>query len=179
MAKAPSKKARGAGSKAAAAGRGGGKATSRTYRVKIRGDDEGGSAMSAIPVPFDPREVFGKARAPVRVTVNGYTFRSTVFTMCGEVFVPLRTSNREAARVARGETHEVTLTLDETPREVEVPEAMRAALKKAGAWAKFEAMSFTHRREWVEAVRDAKKEETRARRLAQCIAAVSKRVAKR
>ena len=72
-------------------------------------------AMSAIPIAFDQRAVFGKARPPVVVTINGYSYRSTIAIMSGETFVPLRTSHREAAGVAQGGTYEVTLTLDTAP----------------------------------------------------------------
>ncbi len=54
-------------------------------------------ARPAIPVPFDPKAAFGKARAPVVVTLNGYSYRSTIFTMGGVSFVPLRRSHRQAA----------------------------------------------------------------------------------
>ena len=48
--------------------------TARTYRTQLRRE----GPMCAIPVPFDPREVFGKARAPVTVTIDGYSYRSTI-----------------------------------------------------------------------------------------------------
>lgn len=63
-------------------------------------------AMAAIPIDFDQRAVFGKARAPVVVTLNGHSYRSTIFNMGGEVFVPLRKSHREAAGVERGQAIE-------------------------------------------------------------------------
>ncbi len=54
-------------------------------------------SMCAIPVTFDPKRVFGKVRAPVKVTLNGYTYRSTIASMGGPPFIPLRKSHREAA----------------------------------------------------------------------------------
>ncbi len=136
--------------------------------------------MTGIEVPFDPKPVFGKVRAPVRVTVNGgYTFRSTIAAMGGPCcFIPLRRSNREAAGVSGGEMVTVTLTLDTQPRVVKPPAALMAALKGAGpdvveAW---KGMSFTHQREHAEAVVEAKKPETRARRIAGCVGAMKERV---
>ncbi|HVF95484.1 MAG TPA: DUF1905 domain-containing protein, partial [Sphingomonas sp.] len=88
--------------------------------------------MSAIPVPFDPRAAFGKVQAPVAVTLGGFTYRSTISTIGGSPWVPLRLSNRAAAGVSAGDTVEVTLTLDSAPREVAVPADLAAALADAG-----------------------------------------------
>ncbi|MFN0012735.1 MAG: YdeI/OmpD-associated family protein [Phycisphaerales bacterium] len=150
-------------------------AVSRTFTTRLGVDGDGGTRMSAISVPFDPKEVFGKVRAPVLVGLNGYTFRSTIFRMCGDTFVPLRQSHQDGAGVKPGQRVEVTLTADDKPREVGLPKDMKAALKKAGVLDRFEAMSFTHRREYVEAYTGAKKPETRDRRLKACIAAVKLR----
>src|SRR6516165_7900736 len=89
------------------------------------------SSMCFIPVPFDPKPVFGKVRAPVRVTLNGYTYRSTIAAMGGPPGVPLRRSNREAAGLEGGETLEVRLDLDTDPRKVKPPADLVKALKAA------------------------------------------------
>ena len=65
----------------------------KTIRVQIVRD----GSMCFVPVPFDPKPLFGKVRAPVRVTLNGYTYRSTIAAMGETVCIPLRRSNREAA----------------------------------------------------------------------------------
>src|SRR2546429_6346517 len=80
---------------------------SKTYRTTIVRDQ----SMCFIPVPFDPAPVFGKVRAPVRVTLNGYTYRSTIAAMGGTTCIPLRKSNREAAGLEGGETLDVKLEL--------------------------------------------------------------------
>jgi len=119
-----------------------------------------------IPISFDPRAVFGKVRAPVKVTLNGYTFRSTIAAMGGPVCIPLRKSNREAAGLQGNETLRVKLELDEDVRDVTPPNDFVKALKSAPpAWERWQELSFTHRREHVEAIEGAKKPETRARRL--------------
>jgi hypothetical protein len=69
-------------------------------------------SMCFIPVTFDPKAVFGKVRAPVKVTLNGYTYRSTIAAMGGPPSIPLRRSHREAAGLEGGETLEVRLDLD-------------------------------------------------------------------
>ncbi|MBL8760059.1 MAG: DUF1905 domain-containing protein [Phycisphaerae bacterium] len=137
--------------------------------------DPDGSSMTALPVPFEPREVFGKARPPVVVSIGTHSFRSTICNMGSGHFVPLRRSNREAAGVAAGQRVKVTLTLDEEPRVVTPPRDLVAALKKSGALAKWKAMSFSHQREYVEAIEEAKKPETRQRRIAGCVDMVLKR----
>ncbi|HEX4382709.1 MAG TPA: YdeI/OmpD-associated family protein [Myxococcales bacterium] len=133
-----------------------------------------------IPVPFDPAEVFGKARAPVTVTLNGYTYRSTIFNMGGERFLPLRKSNREAAGLEGTETLSVTLTLDEAPRVVKPPADLTKALKAAPpAWERWGELPFTHQREHAEAVEGAKKPETRTRRIEKAVEMIRARPPKK
>ena len=131
-------------------------------------------STSLIPLDFDPKAVFGKVRAPVTVTVNGYTYRSTIAAMGGPPCIPLRRSNREAAGLQGGETVEVRLALDTTPRVVTPPADLVKALKAApGAWNGWRALSFTHQREHVEAIEDAKQPETRRRRIAAAVQMVA------
>ncbi|MBO9575549.1 MAG: DUF1905 domain-containing protein [Sphingobium sp.] len=133
--------------------------------------------MFAIPVPFDPREVFGKARAPVVVRLGGHSYRSTIAHMGGPCFVPLRESNRAAAGVMAGQPIEVELALDEDARTVEVPDDLAAALDALPSGREtWDKASFTHRREYVEAIEDAKKPETRERRLEKAIQFVKGRI---
>jgi hypothetical protein len=123
-------------------------------------------SLCFIPLTFDPRDVFGKVRAPVTVTVNGYSYRSTIAAMGGPPCIPLRKSNREAAGLEGGETIDVRLDLDTDRREVIPPADLRRVLKAtAGAMATWNALSYTHKREHVEAIERAKKPETRARRI--------------
>ena len=141
-------------------------ASAKRVTVKLVRD----GAMCHIPVPFDPKAAFGKVRAPVKVTLNGYTYRSTIFAMGGVTFIPLRTSNREAAGLNGDETIAVTIALDAEPREVELPEDLGRALQSnARVWRAWQALSYTHRREHVEAVEGAKKPETRVRRIASIV----------
>ena len=137
--------------------------SSQTITVQIYRD----GAMCFIPVPFDPKAVFGRVRAPVKVTLNGYTYRSTIAAMGGVTCIPLRRSNREAAGLDGGETLKVKIELDTEVREVRVPADLERELQASkAAWDKWQTLSYTHRREHVEAIESAKKEETRARRLA-------------
>jgi hypothetical protein len=136
--------------------------SSKTFKATIFRD----GAMCFIPLSFDPKPVFGKVRAPVRVTLNGYTYRSTIAAMGGPPCVPLRKSNREAAGLEGGETLEITIDLDTDKREVKPPADFVKALKAAPpAWERWRALSYSHQREHVEGIDQAKKPETRARRI--------------
>jgi hypothetical protein len=137
-------------------------------------------AMCAVPVPFDPKAAFGRVRAPVRVTLNGYTYRSTIAAMGGGYFIPLRKTHREAAGLQGGETLEVLIEADEEPRTVQPPPDLQLALQATPpAWERWQELSFTHQREYVQAVEEAKKPETRSRRIAQSVSAIAARAARR
>jgi len=123
-----------------------------------------------IPIPFDPKPIFGKVRAPVIVTLNGYTFPSTIASMGNGACLPLRRSHREAAGLDGTETLTVTLALDTAERTVTPPADLVKALKGTpGAWKKWQGLSYTHQREHVEAIEEAKKPETRARRISRAV----------
>ncbi|MBO9582128.1 MAG: DUF1905 domain-containing protein [Sphingobium sp.] len=146
-------------------------------RYKWTPNNDRSENMFAIPVPFDPKAVFGKARVPVVVTINGHSYRSTIAHMGGPCFVPLRESNRKAAGVEPGVEVEVMLALDEELRTVDLPDDLAAALDAIPhgreTWDK---ASFTHRREYVESLLDAKKPETRVKRLEKAVAFVKGRI---
>lgn len=130
--------------------------------------------MCYIPLSFDPKGVFGKLRAPVKVTLNGYTYRSTIAAMGGPPCIPLRKSHREAAGLEGGETILVRLDLDTEPREVTPPDDFVKALKTVpSAWKRWEDLSYSHQREHVEAIEGAKKPETRLRRIENAVREIS------
>jgi hypothetical protein len=141
-------------------------APSRTFDVAP-------TATFEIPLPFDPAELFGRTRAAVQVTVNGHRWRSTVTTVGGRPWLPFRRSHRAAAGVVDGQPFTVTVTLDDQERRVDAPADLCAALDAAGLRDRWCQLSFTRRREDVEAVEAAIKPETRARRIARAVAAVS------
>ena len=129
-------------------------------------------------LPFDPKAVFGTVRAPVVVTIAGYTFRSRIVAMGGPICVGLRESHRKAAGLEGGETVKVQVGLDTAPRTVAAPADLLRALKAApGALDAWKASSYTHQREHVEAIDGAKKPETRERRVAAAVAMVAAKAA--
>jgi hypothetical protein len=144
----------------------------KTFKTTVVRD----GSMCFIPVTFDPKVVFGKVRAPVKVTLNGYTYRSTIAAMGGPPCIPLRRSNREAAGLEGGETLEVRLELDTETREVKPPAAFVTALKAAPpAWQRWRELSYSHQREYAEAIEEAKKPETRARRIEAAVRTIRAR----
>ena len=104
------------------------------------------------------------------VTVNGHTWRTSVARMAGEFLVGLNREVRELAGVEAGDTVDVSIELDAAPREVDVPEALAGALAEdQTARAKFDALAFTHRKEFARWVAEAKRAETRDRRVVETL----------
>ena len=136
---------------------------------------EEGMNATGLPVPAEVVAALGQGKRPkVTVSLNGYTYRSTVAAY-GDVFMaPLSAEHRTAAGVKAGDPVEVTLELDVAPRTVEVPADLAAALAaKPGATAAFEAQSYTLRKEAVRQVESAKAQETRERRIAGIVSKIT------
>lgn len=112
-------------------------------------------------------------RPPVVVTLNGYTYRSSVAPMGGRYLVSVSAAIRKEAGVAGGEPHDVTLELDDQPRVFEVPDELARALDGAGLRAAFDAAAPSRRKEWVRSVTEAKAEATRTRRIEAVVTALS------
>ncbi len=146
------------------------KSTVKRFRAVVN-RKEGGEVCS-INIPFDVEETFGaRGRVPVRGTINGAPFRSSVFRMGGDChFMVVNRQMREAAGVRGGETVPVTLERDTEPRVVTPPADFARALKaSAEARAAWDKLSYTHRREHVEHIEEAKRPETRLRRIEKSV----------
>jgi uncharacterized protein YdeI (YjbR/CyaY-like superfamily) len=104
----------------------------------------------------------------VTITINCHTYRTTAVRMGGQFYVPLNAENRAAAGVAAGEDITVDIEPDTAPREVTVPDDLAAAMDD-DARAAYDGLSFTHRKEWVRWVEEAKKPETRATRIEKTV----------
>jgi HEAT repeat protein len=112
----------------------------------------------------------GAKRFPVLAAVNGYSWRTTITRMRGEFLLGLSREVRNAAGVEAGDTVNVHIDLDTAPREVDVPPDLAAALADdSAALAAFHALSYTHRKEYARWVQEAKRDETRRRRIAQAL----------
>jgi hypothetical protein len=132
---------------------------------------EGGEVCS-ISIPFDVEQTFGaRGRVPVRGTLNGAPFRSSVFRMGGDChFMVVNRKMREAAGVRGGETVPVVMERDTEERTVTPPADFARALKaNKDAKATWDKLSYTHRREHVEHIEEARKPETRLRRIEKSV----------
>ncbi|HEY2788778.1 MAG TPA: YdeI/OmpD-associated family protein [Gaiellales bacterium] len=143
----------------------------------------GGEAgdLPGVVLPADVAAAMGgRARIPVAGTINGVPFRGSTMPMGdGRHCVGFRKELRaQAGGVQDGDAVTIEIARDDAPRIVAVPADLAAALATdAAVESAFEAMSYTHRREWVAAVEEAKRPETRARRIAQAVAAARERLA--
>lgn len=124
-----------------------------------------------IRVPPDVLRALGpEKRAPVKVTLKGYTYRTTIAIYGGRSYVGVRREVRDAAGVVAGETLTVGLEYDAELRTVDLPAVLRTALEAdASAATAFEKLSYTRKKEIIQWVTGAKREETQRRRMEQAM----------
>ena len=142
-----------------------------TFKTTVLQGASKNVAGIAIPPQIVEQMAAGR-KPPVKVTINGYTYRTTVAVMGGTYMVGIAAEHRKKSGVKGGDTLDVTLDLDTDPRRVEVPKDLAAALSKARAREAFDALAYSHRKEHVRAIEEAKAPETRARRIEKAIATV-------
>ncbi len=135
---------------------------------------QAGKTATGIRVPAEIVERLGAGeRPPVRFTINGYTYRSTVAVMRGAFMLGVSAVVRENARVAGGDEVEVDIELDTAAREVTVPPDFKKALDRdPKAKRCFDALSYSNKRRLVLPVEQAKTPETRQRRIAKAFSAM-------
>ena len=136
--------------------------------------EQAGKTATGIRVPPEIVESLGAGRKPpVRVTINGHTYRSTIATVSGAFMVGVSAENRAATGVAGGDVVDVEIELDTQPRELEVPAVLTEALdKEPAARRTFDGLSYSNRQWHVLQVTGTKNEETRQRRIAKSIEAL-------
>ena len=145
----------------------GGAATKpQKFKVKLFGQE--GSSVAALKPPFDVVEVFQrKGRVPVKGTINGFPFRSSLMNMGDGHMMVVNADLRAGAKCQAGDTVSVVMELDEDVRKVELPAYLKKIIAAdpaaKDAW---ERLSYTHQKEHVRAIEDAKREETRQKRIA-------------
>ena len=127
----------------------------------------GGKTATGIPVPEEVVTSLGSSkRPPVRVTINGHTYRSTLASRGGQFMLPISAENRASAGVAAGDEVEVDIELDTEPREVTVPPDLAEALEReVDAKRYFEGLSYSQKQRHVLPIEQAKTAETRQRRI--------------
>lgn len=147
--------------------------TGITFEATLIKDDDSGGA--SVKVPFDVQAAFGKkGRVPVRCTIDGYPYRGSIFPYGGIYYLGVVKKIRDAIGKTYGDTVEVAMEVDEEPRVVELPEdLMRAMAASEKAKTAFEKLSYSHKREYVRWISEAKKDETRQRRIAKTIEKLS------
>jgi hypothetical protein len=129
--------------------------------------------VAGFVVPPEVVAALGAGKRPaVKVTLNGYTYRSTVATMSGKFMIGVSKENRKGAGLEGGERLPVQLELDTEPRATEIPKDLQAALVRAKALGAFEKSAPSRRKEFVRQVGEAKAAETRARRIAKIVEAL-------
>jgi hypothetical protein len=133
-----------------------------------------GKTATGIEVPATVVSKLGSSKKPaVRVTIKGYTYRSTVATMGGRFMLPISAQVREAAGVAARDNVDVQVELDTAPREVTVPADFTRALKREPSAKRFfEGLSFSNKQRIVIAIEAAKTPETRERRIAKSVSSL-------
>lgn len=127
----------------------------------------GGKTATGMEVPSEIVEALASGKKPaVKVTLNGYTYRSTVATTGGKFMLPVSAEVRAQSGVSSGEEVEVDIELDTEPRKVVVPEDLSNALDTVTeARDFFDGLSYSNKRRIVLSIDDAKTPETRARRI--------------
>lgn len=132
---------------------------------------ESGKTATGIEVPTDVYEALGTAkRHAVAVTINEYTYRSTVTPYRGHIMLPVSAEVRRGAAIAPGEQFDVDIVLDDQPREVVVPDDLAAALDASpAARTFFDSLSYSNKRRFTLPLDEAKTPETRQRRLDKAV----------
>jgi hypothetical protein len=130
-----------------------------------------GKATTGIRVADEVVAALGPSRRPaVRVTLNGYTYRTSVASMDGAFMCSVSADVRKNAGVAGGDEVDVEIELDTEPREVKVPEDFQSALgQDPEASTFFDTLSYSHRSAYVLWIESAKKDETRQRRIPEAV----------
>jgi hypothetical protein len=139
----------------------------RRFTVELEGVQK---TATMFRVPFDLEEAFGRARPPVKVTIRGHTWRTTPGVYDGVGYIVVNRAVKTATGADAPARVRVTMELDDEPRTVRVPADLRAALREdLAAKEAFAKLSYSHRREYVQWVEEAKRPETRARRIAATV----------
>ncbi|MGH2514815.1 MAG: YdeI/OmpD-associated family protein [Ktedonobacterales bacterium] len=131
----------------------------------------GGKTATGFRVPDEVVASLGQGKRPaVNVTINGYTYRSTVAVMGGVFMLPVSAEVRAGAGVAAGDEVDVDIALDSAPREVNMPPDFAEALAgDAEAQRFFDGLSYSNKRGFVLSIEEAKTAETRQRRIAKAV----------
>lgn len=148
--------------------------TRHKFKVKLLG--QAGTQVAALKPPFDVSEVFQrKGRVPVKGTINGFPFRSSLMNMGDGHMMVVNAQMRTGAKCKGGDTVLVVMELDDAPRSVDVPAYLKKIIdgdpKARQFWP---TLSFTHKKEYVREIEGAKRPETREKRITAMMDALRK-----
>jgi hypothetical protein len=137
------------------------------FKAKLKGKEAG--VVAAITPPVDVPEYFGtRGRVPIRGTINGFPFRSSLMPMGGCHMMPVNMNLRKGAGAKPGDIVEMVMERDAEERTVEAPaELAKELAKNKKARERWDGLAFTHKKEMANSISGAKQEETRKRRLAK------------
>jgi Domain of unknown function (DUF1905)/Bacteriocin-protection, YdeI or OmpD-Associated len=145
------------------------------FNAKIEAGDGGGAYVL---FPFDVEKEFGtKGKVPVQAKFNGVPYAGTLIKYGNPLhMLPMLKAIREQTGTSPGDTVDVEIWKDEEPRVLEVPADFREAMRNQGVMPLFDRLSFTHRREYCRWITEAKKDETRMRRVGKAVELLAKGV---
>lgn len=141
----------------------------KEYKFTAELEDAGGGGVF-VPFPYDAKKEFGKARVPVYCTIDGEPYRGTMvkYGTPYHIIIVIK-AIREKIKKGAGDKVKVWLTEDNQVRTVEIPDDFKNLLVKEKLEKQFAAMSYSHRKEWMLWLNEAKKEETRIKRMNKAI----------
>jgi hypothetical protein len=143
------------------------------FKAVLHPSGRGGGNIVEVPTKVI-QALGGKERIPVTASFNGVPYRGSIVRMGEVAILGVTKAIMEAAEVSPGEKLDVVVELDLEPRHVEIPAEFAEALARAGLRDAFEAMSYSHRQEHVEAILEAKREDTRQRRIENALNTIMK-----
>src|SRR5215813_11729037 len=141
-------------------------------RFKVKVERYQDTQALHVYLPFDVFEAFGtRARLAVKGAIHGFPFRSSIFPMGGgKFYMVVNQEMREGAKVKAGDTVEFVMEKDDEPRTIATPpDLLRALNARKSVKALWDKMSYSHRKEHIGHIEEARKPETRARRIAKAI----------
>ncbi|HEX8634000.1 MAG TPA: YdeI/OmpD-associated family protein [Pyrinomonadaceae bacterium] len=144
--------------------------TTKRFRARLEKHDL--IEAACITIPFDVDQTYGtRARVPVRGTLNGFPYRGSIVPMGGKFIMAVNKQLRAGANAAGGDLVSVTMERDDEPRIITPPADLARALRaNPTAQAAWDKLSYTHQKEHARAIEDAKRPETRLRRIEKTIA---------
>ncbi len=153
--------------------------TPKKFKVKLQ--SHAGMESATLKPPFDVVDVFQrKGRVPVKGTINGFPFRSSLMNMGEGHMMVVNAELRAGAKCKAGDTVSVVIELDEDKRTVEVPAYLKKMIDRDAKAKEFwPKLSFTHQKEYVREIEGAKRQETREKRIVAMMDALRKGLRKK